>query len=186
MLFRSISHDEVVHGKGSLIARMPGDRWQSLANLRAYLGFMWAHPGRKLLFMGSEFAQSHEWDADNGLDWWLLQFDEHQGVQKALRQINRVYRETPALWQRDDDPGGFEWIDANDSVSNVFSWIRWDDRGEPLVCAANMSPVPRPGHRLGLPIGGTWDEVLNTDAVEFGGSGMGNLGIVHEIGRAHV
>ncbi len=174
-----ISHDEVVHGKGSLIARMPGDRWQELANLRAYLGFMWAHPGRKLLFMGCEFAQSREWSADDGLDWWLTQFDEHAGIQAAVSQINRVYRETPALWQRDDDPGGFQWIDANDSVNNVFSWIRWDDLGRPLVCAVNMSPLPRPGYRVGLPRHGQWDEVLNTDAREFGGSGQGNLGAVH-------
>ena len=174
-----ISHDEVVHGKGSLIARMPGDRWQELSNLRAYLGFMWAHPGRKLLFMGCEFAQSREWSADDGLDWWLTQFDEHAGIQRAVGEINRVYRETPALWQRDDDPGGFQWIDANDSLNNVFSWIRWDDEGRPLVCAVNMSPLPRPGYRVGLPRSGRWDEVLNTDAAEFGGSGQGNLGAVH-------
>ena len=179
-----ISHDEVVHGKGSLIARMPGDRWQELANLRAYLGFMWAHPGRKLLFMGSEFAQSREWSADDGLDWWLTEFDEHHGIQRAVREINRVYRETPALWQRDDDPGGFQWIDANDSVGNVFSWVRWDDRGSPLVCAVNMSPLPRPEYRLGMPRAGRWDEVLNTDAAEFGGSGQGNLGAVEAEGPA--
>lgn len=173
-----ISHDEVVHGKGSLVARMPGDRWQELANLRAYFGYMWAHPGRKLVFMGSEFAQSTEWSADEGLDWWLLQFDEHAGVQRALQQINHVYRATPALWQRDDDPGGFEWIDANDASANVFSWIRWDDRDRPAVCVSNMSPLARTGYRLGLPIGGDWDEVLNTDATEFGGSGVGNLGTV--------
>jgi 1,4-alpha-glucan branching enzyme len=173
-----LSHDEVVHGKGSLIARMPGDRWQQLANLRAYLGYMWAHPGRKLLFMGGEFAQATEWSADAGLDWWLTQFDEHAGVQRAVQQINRVYRETPALWQRDDEPGGFEWIDANDAGANVFSWIRWDDDGHPLVSLANMSPIPRHGYRIGLPRGGEWDEVLNTDGAEFGGSGVGNLGAV--------
>ena len=173
-----ISHDEVVHGKGSLVARMPGDRWQQLANLRAYFGYMWAHPGRKVLFMGSEFAQSTEWSADEGLDWWLLQFDEHLGVQRALQQINRVYRATPALWQRDDDPGGFEWIDANDAGANVFSWIRWDDRDRPAVSVSNMSPLARTGYRLGLPAEGQWVEILNTDATEFGGSGVGNLGAV--------
>ncbi|MFM7598607.1 MAG: 1,4-alpha-glucan branching protein GlgB [Actinomycetota bacterium] len=173
-----LSHDEVVHGKGSLVGKMSGDRWQQLANLRAYLGFMWAHPGRKLLFMGAEIAQGSEWNADRGLEWGLLDYPEHQGVQAAVRQINRVYQETPALWQRDDDPGGFEWIDANDSGSNVFSWIRWDDAGEPLVCIANMSAVPHIGYRVGLPIDGRWDEVLNTDASEFGGSGAGNLGAV--------
>ena len=171
-----ISHDEVVHGKGSLVRKMPGDRWQQLATLRGYLGFMWAHPGRKLLFMGSEFAQSSEWNADTGLEWWVLQFPEHQGMHNAVRQLNRVYRETPALWQRDDEPGGFEWIDANDSVSNVFTWIRWDDAGEPLVCAVNMSPLPLFDYRMGLPRAGRWDEVLNTDAHEFGGSGVGNMG----------
>lgn len=177
-----ISHDEVVHGKGSLINRMPGDRWQELANLRAYLGFMWAHPGRKLLFMGSEFAQSAEWNADTGLDWWLLQFDEHQGIARTVQAINTAYQQTPALWQRDDDPSGFEWIDANDAVANVFSWIRWDADGHPLVSVANMSPVPRVGYRLGLPLPGAWREVLNTDAVEFGGSGVGNMGSVHTDG----
>ena len=173
-----LSHDEVVHGKGSLIARMPGDRWQELANLRAYLGFMWSHPGRKLLFMGSEFAQSAEWNADSGLDWWLLQYDEHQGISRTVQAINRIYAETPALWQRDDDPAGFEWIDANDAEANIFSWIRWDDAGRPLVSMANMSPVPRMGYRIGLPHGGVWEEVLNTDAEDFGGAGVGNMGAV--------
>jgi 1,4-alpha-glucan branching enzyme len=173
-----ISHDEVVHGKGSLIGKMPGDRWKELANLRAYLGYMWAHPGRKLLFMGSEFAQSAEWNADAGLEWWLLQFGEHAGVARAVSDINAVYRATPALWQRDDDPGGFEWIDANDAESNVFSWIRWDDAGRPLVNVSNMSAIPREGYRLGLPMNGVWLEVLNTDAHEYGGSGVGNLGAV--------
>ena len=179
-----LSHDEVVHGKGSLIARMPGDRWQELANLRAYLGYMWAHPGRKLLFMGGEFAQSSEWNADAGLDWWLLQYEEHAGVARALRDINAAYRATPALWQRDDDPGGFEWIDANDASSNVFSWIRWDDDGNPLVSVANMSPLPRYGYRLGLPADGDWAEILNTDAADYGGSGVGNLGSVVADGDA--
>ena len=173
-----LSHDEVVHGKGSLINRMPGDRWQELANLRAYLGFMWAHPGRKLLFMGAEFAQSGEWNADSGLDWWLLQYDEHQGISRAVQAINQLYAETPALWERDDDPSGFEWIDANDAEANIFSWIRWDDQGNPLVSVANMSPVPRRGYRIGLPQVGVWAEVLNTDAEDFGGGGLGNLGAV--------
>jgi 1,4-alpha-glucan branching enzyme len=177
-----ISHDEVVHGKGSLVGKMPGDRWQQLANLRAYLGFMWAHPGRKLLFMGSEFAQSSEWNEEEGLAWWLLQFAEHQGVQAALRDINRVYRQTPALWQRDDDPGGFEWIDANDALSNAFTWLRWDDEGRPLACLVNMSPLPRYGYRIGLPRHGWWSEVLNTDAAAYGGGGVGNLGGVEANG----
>ncbi|MDP1877440.1 MAG: 1,4-alpha-glucan branching protein GlgB [Actinomycetota bacterium] len=176
-----ISHDEVVHGKGSLVARMPGDRWQELANLRAYLAFMWGHPGKKLLFMGSEFAQSGEWSAERGLDWWLLQFPEHSGVLQAVVDLNRVYRESPALWQRDDDPSGFEWIDANDSGSNAFSWVRNGDDGQCIAVMANLSPVPREGYRLGLPRAGTWTEVLNTDAREYGGSGMGNFGAIEAV-----
>ena len=171
-----LSHDEVVHGKGALAHKIPGDRWQQLASLRAYLGFMWAHPGKKLLFMGSEFAQSAEWNADAELDWWLLQHSEHEGVQRAMRDINRVYRETPALWQRDDDPDGFQWIDANDSAANSFTWFRRDDDGGLLACAVNLSPVPRPGYRLGLPAAGAWAEVLNTDSAAYGGSNTGNLG----------
>jgi 1,4-alpha-glucan branching enzyme len=178
-----LSHDEVVHGKGSLIDKMPGDRWQQLANLRAYLGFMWAHPGKKLLFMGAEFAQSQEWSESRSLDWWLLQFAEHSGVQRAVRDINTAYRATPALWARDHDPGGFEWIDANDSQSNVFSWLRWDEEGHPVAVLVNMSPVFRPGYRLGLPFGGRWTEILNTDAEAYGGSGQGNLGGVDADGE---
>ena len=173
-----ISHDEVVHGKGSLVGRMPGDRWQELANLRAYLGFMWGHPGKKLLFMGSEFAQSDEWSSERSLDWWLLQFPEHSGVLRAVTDLNAIYAATPALWQRDDDPAGFEWIDANDSGSNAFSWIRWDDEGGCLAVVSNLSPVPREGYRLGLPFAGRWSEVLNTDAVAYGGSGLGNFGAI--------
>jgi 1,4-alpha-glucan branching enzyme len=173
-----ISHDEVVHGKGSLIGRMPGDRWQELANMRAYLAYMWGHPGKKLLFMGSEFAQSNEWSSERSLDWWLLQFPEHAGILKTVTDLNRVYRETPALWAHDDDPSGFEWIDANDSGGNAFSWIRRDDEGGVVAVVANLSPVPREGYRLGLPSAGRWVELLNTDAVEYGGSGLGNQGEV--------
>jgi 1,4-alpha-glucan branching enzyme len=177
-----LSHDEVVHGKGALISKMPGDRWQQLANLRAYLGFMWGHPGKKLLFMGGEIAQPNEWSESRSLDWWLLQFDEHAGVQRAMRDINGAYRGTPAMWQRDDDPGGFEWIDANDSLNNVFSWLRWDADGRPVAVLVNMAPVPRAGYRVGLPFGGRWTEILNTDAIEYGGSGQGNLGGVDAAG----
>ncbi len=174
-----ISHDEVVHGKGSLIGKIPGDRWQELASLRAFLAFMWAHPGKKLLFMGSEFAQSSEWSEQHSLDWWLLEYDEHAGVQRCMRDINNMYTDTPALWQRDDDPMGFEWIDANDHQANTFSWLRWDNDGRPLACLVNFSPVPREGYRVGLPFAGQWIEVLNTDASLYGGSGLGNLGVVH-------
>jgi 1,4-alpha-glucan branching enzyme len=173
-----ISHDEVVHGKGSLVARMPGDRWQQLANLRAYLGYMWAHPGKQLIFMGSEFAQSSEWNEDTGLEWWLLQFAEHAGVQACVRDLNAAYTASPALWQRDHEPAGFEWIDANDAAGNVFSWLRWGHDDQVIASITNLSPVVREGYRVGLPFAGRWDEVLNTDAEQYGGSGVGNLGAV--------
>lgn len=172
------SHDEVVHGKGSLIARMPGDRWQSLANLRAYLAFMWAHPGKKLLFMGSEFAQSSEWSSERGLDWDLLQFEEHQGILQTVTDLNRLYSQSPALWERDSDPRGFEWIDSGNSESNIFSWIRWSDHGECMAFIANFSPEVRRDFPLALPKPGMWKEVLNTDSSHYGGSGVGNLGMV--------
>jgi 1,4-alpha-glucan branching enzyme len=137
---------------------------------------MWGHPGEKLLFMGSEFAQSSEWSSERSLDWWLLQFPEHAGVLQTVTDLNTLYAQTPPLWQRDDDPGGFEWIDANDSGSNAFSWIRWDDDGGCVAVVSNLSPVPREAYRLGLPLAGPWAEILNTDAVVYGGSGLGNLG----------
>lgn len=171
-----ISHDEVVHGKGSLIGKMPGDRWQQLATLRAFLTYMWAHPGKKLLFMGSEFAQSAEWSSERGLDWWLLQFAEHTDILRLVSDLNRVYRNTPALWQRDFDPGGFQWIDANDASNNVFTFLRLDDSGSALACAVNMSALPRNDYRIGLPHAGQWTEMLNSDAHSYGGAGMGNLG----------
>lgn len=173
-----LSHDEVVHGKGSLIGKMPGDRWQALANLRAYLAFMWAHPGKKLLFMGSEFAQSEEWSSERGLDWWLLQFPEHEGVYRTIADLNRVYREHPALWERDHEATGFEWIDADGAEDNTFSWLRWDQSGNCVAAVINMSPVPRTNARLGLPRAGLWTEILNTDASLYGGSGMGNMGTI--------
>ena len=181
-----LSHDEVVHGKGSLIARMPGDRWQQLASLRAYYGFMWSHPGKQLLFMGSEFAQSAEWNAESSLDWWLLQFDEHTGVQAAVREMNRVYRETPALWQRDNEPAGFEWLDSDDAAHNTFAWMR-RGHGERdlLISVTNFSPVPLTEHTLAFPFAGTWQEVLNTDAAAFGGSGLTNGGSVEATDTPH-
>jgi 1,4-alpha-glucan branching enzyme len=173
-----ISHDEVVHGKGSLLRKMPGDRWQQLANLRAYLAFMWAHPGKQLLFMGSELGQESEWAEARELDWWLLDHPEHRGVQSLVRDLNRVYRETPALYARDSEPEGFSWIDANDAPRNVFSFVRRGAAGEELVCVANFSAQPHHGYRLPLPAAGTWDEVVNTDAEAYTGSGVGNLGAV--------
>ncbi len=173
-----ISHDEVVHGKGSLLRKMPGDRWQQLANLRALLAFMWAHPGKQLLFMGSEFGQESEWSEGRSLDWWLLDNPDHRGVQSLVRDLNRVYRETPAMWQGDTDPSGFAWIDANDAGNNTFSFLRRADDGSELACVVNFSGVPIEGYRLGLPSAGAWDEVLNTDADLYDGSGVGNLGRV--------
>ncbi len=180
-----ISHDEVVHGKGSLLRKMPGDRWQQLANLRAYLAFMWAHPGKQLIFMGTEFGQESEWAEARELDWWLLEHPEHEGVRSLLRDLNRVYAQTPALYRLDSDPAGFEWIDANDATRNVFSFVRRAP-GEPdLVCVANFAAVPHEGYRLPLPAAGRWDEVLNTDASAYTGSGVGNLGSVEAVAGEH-
>ncbi|MFC5998535.1 1,4-alpha-glucan branching protein GlgB [Quadrisphaera sp. GCM10027208] len=173
-----ISHDEVVHGKGSLLRKMPGDRWQQLANLRAYLAFMWAHPGKQLLFMGAEFGQEAEWSESRSLDWWLLDQPLHAGAHAMVRDMNRLYRQTPALWGLDFDPAGFEWIDANDTTHNVFSFVRRDREGDELVCVVNFAGVPHEGYRVGMPAAGAWDEVLNTDAEGYGGSGVGNLGRV--------
>ena len=173
-----ISHDEVVHGKGSLLRKMPGDRWQQLANLRAYLSYMWAHPGKQLLFMGCEFGQESEWAESRELDWWLLDHSEHRGLLNLVRDLNATYAATPALWQQDAEPGGFSWLDANDAARNVFSWVRWSLDGSPLVCIVNFSGSPHHGYVADLPGGGTWREVLNTDAAVYGGSGVGNLGSV--------
>ncbi len=180
-----ISHDEVVHGKGSMLRKMPGDRWQQLANLRAYLGFMWAHPGKQLIFMGTEFGQESEWAEARELDWWLLEHPEHEGMRSLVRDLNRVYTETPALYRLDNDPAGFEWIDANDADRNVFSFVRRAP-GEPdLVCVANFAALPHEGYRLPLPAGGRWEEVLNTDASTYSGSGVGNLGAVEAVDGEH-
>ncbi|HYH72671.1 MAG TPA: alpha amylase C-terminal domain-containing protein, partial [Nocardioides sp.] len=173
-----ISHDEVVHGKGSLLRKMPGDRWQQLANLRAYLAYMWAHPGKQLLFMGCEFGQESEWAESRELDWWLLEHPEHAGVHAMVRDMNRAYAESGALWGRDNEPSGFQWIDANDAGANTFSFVRRSP-GEPdLVCVANFAGTPHEGYRLGLPSAGRWTEVLNTDAESYHGSGVGNLGAI--------
>jgi 1,4-alpha-glucan branching enzyme len=174
-----ISHDEVVHGKGSLIAKMPGDRWQALANLRALFAYMWAHPGKQLLFMGAEFAQSREWNHDQSLDWHLLDYDEHQGVQRLVADLNKEYRGIPALWELDSSPEGFRWIDPNDADNNVISFYRTGIGGDShLVCVCNFSPIPRMGYRLGLPAPGDYHEVLNTDAEIYGGTNVGNMGTV--------
>jgi 1,4-alpha-glucan branching enzyme len=173
-----ISHDEVVHGKGSLLHKMPGDQWQKLANVRAYLAFMWSHPGKQLLFMGQEFGQPSEWSVDRSLDWWILEQPVHQGLQKLVGQLNRVYRDEPALWCRDNEEGGFEWLDAGDSTNNVISFLRWDNHGNPIAVIVNFSGNPVGPYRIGLPFAGEWRELLNTDAAEYGGSGVGNFGSV--------
>lgn len=180
-----ISHDEVVHGKGSLLRKMPGDRWRQLANLRAYLAFMWAHPGKQLLFMGCEFGQESEWAEARELDWWLLDHPEHRGVQSLVRDLNRVYGDSPALYGSDNDPSGFAWIDANDAARNTFSFVRRTPGAPDLVCVANFSAVPHRDFRLGLPSEGRWDEVLNTDAEGYTGSGVGNLGAVEAVAGEH-
>ena len=173
-----ISHDEVVHGKGSLLRKMPGDRWQQLANVRAYLAFMWAHPGKQLLFMGSEFAQESEWSEQRSLDWWLLDLPDHRGVALLVKELNEVYKATPALWTQDVDPAGFSWIDANDSTGNVFSFLRFGSDGSAVACVSNFAGVPHEDYRLGLPWAGEWRELLNTDAEAYLGSGVGNAGEV--------
>jgi 1,4-alpha-glucan branching enzyme len=172
-----LSHDEVVHGKGSLLARMPGDDWQRFANLRLLLGFLFTEPGKKLLFMGGEFGQWHEWNHDESLQWDLLQWPPHQGVQRLVRDLNRLYRDTPALHQLDCDPAGFEWIDCNDADQSVLTYLRRDrDAADLVVVGCNFTPEPRPGYRVGVPRPGHWQEVLNTDAVIYGGSDIGNFG----------
>jgi 1,4-alpha-glucan branching enzyme len=169
-----ISHDEVVHGKGSLLDKMPGDAWQQFANVRAYLGFMWGHPGKKLLFMGQEFAQRGEWRHDQALPWASLDDPRHAGVSRLVAALNRVYAHTPALHRLDASAEGFEWIVHDDAVNSVLAWVRRDDAGGEVIVACNFTPVPRHGYRLGLrdAAPARWREMLNTDAVEFGGSGV--------------
>jgi 1,4-alpha-glucan branching enzyme len=175
-----LSHDEVVHGKRSLLDKMPGDRWQKFANLRALYGYMWAHPGKQLLFMGGEFGQWREWSEERSLDWHLLSESDHEGLQRLVGELNARYREHPALWQRDADPGGFQWIDASNADENVLSFVRWDeDASQPVICLCNFASVPRHGFRVGLPRGGPWAEVFNTDAEVYGGSNVGNNGVVN-------
>jgi 1,4-alpha-glucan branching enzyme len=192
-----LSHDEVVHGKRSLLGKMPGDRWQQLANLRALYAWMWAHPGKQMLFMGGELGQEREWNHDRDLDWWLLERAEHRGVQGMIRDLNALYTSHPALWEADFSAEGFQWIDASDVDRSVLSFVRrrppraveedtgaepsWPhvpgaDPSDAVVCVANLTPVPHEAYRVGLPRAGRWREILNTDASEWGGSGLGNGG----------
>jgi len=176
-----ISHDEVVHGKGSLVRKMPGDHWQQLATTRAYLALMWAHPGKQLLFMGQEFGQLSEWSEERGLDWWILDQPSHRQLAEFVARLNRVSRELPSLWQLDDDSAGFEWVDGGAAAENVIAFLRYDRDRVPVLCVVNFAGRPHEGFRLGLPSAGRWVEVLNSDALEFGGSGVGNLGAVEAV-----
>jgi 1,4-alpha-glucan branching enzyme len=207
-----LSHDEVVHGKGSLLGKMPGDAWRKFAGLRALLAYMWAHPGKQLLFMGSEFGQAAEWSEETGLDWAALHGPREVGVQRLVIDMNRAYRADPALWANDFSPAGFGWIDANDYAGNVVSFLRYSgaDRGEVagpanadgsgaggaagagglasagggagvIACVANFAGEPHLNYRIGLPTAGRWREVINTDAEIYGGSGVGNMGVVEAI-----
>ena len=173
-----LSHDEVVHGKGQLVNKFPGDRWQKLATLRALYGFMWAHPGKKLLFMGSEFAQNDEWNESAGLQWYLTEYAEHQGVQKTVAELNAIYKATAALWEKDTNPEGFTWLVGNDGAANVVAFARWDDNASSIVSVTNFSPVPHESYQLPFPNAGIWTEVLNTDDLSFGGSGVSNEPVI--------
>ena len=169
-----LSHDEVVHGKGALVNKFPGDRWQKLATLRALYGFMWSHPGKKLLFMGGEFAQNDEWQESKSLDWHLLQYPEHHQIQTLIRDLNRNYRKNGALWEKDTSPSGFKWLIDDDASGNIIAFSRHGDAGEALISVTNFSPVVQEQFNLPLPSSGTWQEILNTDATQYGGSGVVN------------
>jgi len=172
-----LSHDEVTHGKGSLLSKMAGDRWQQFANLRALYAYMWAHPGKKMLFMGCEFGQWREWNHDESLDWHLTQYDEHRQLQALVRYLNQVYRDEPALWETDGDPAGFHFIDADNADDNVLAFMRIArSDGRRLICVCNFSPVVHYGYRVGVPAPGNYREILNTDSEWFGGSNVGNGG----------
>jgi 1,4-alpha-glucan branching enzyme len=171
-----ISHDEVVHGKGSLVGKMPGDEWQQFANLRLFLGYMWTHPGKKLLFMGCDFGQKREWQHDGSLEWHVLQYPLHAGVHNWVRDLNHLYRQTPALYELDFSGDGFQWIDANNGDMSVVVYLRKGRAGDVALIACNFTPVPRDNYQVGVPRGGRWLERLNSDAPYYGGSGIGNFG----------
>ena len=174
-----LSHDEVVHGKRSILGRIPGDLWRQLATLRAYYGFMWGHPGKKLLFMGQEFGQRGEWDFSRALDWYLLDDPAHEGVRRCVRDLNAAYRAQSALYSGDCEARGFQWVVADDSGQSVYAWLRRGEDGDPpVLILCNFTPVPRPSYRVGVPFSGRWREVLNTDSALYGGSGQGNMGAV--------
>ncbi|MCB0325619.1 MAG: alpha amylase C-terminal domain-containing protein, partial [Bdellovibrionales bacterium] len=172
-----LSHDEVVHGKGSLIGKMPGDDWQKFANLRLLFGYMYGHPGKKLLFMGAELAQWGEWNADASLDWHLLEYPQHRGIWQWLRDLNQMLQAEPALYERDFEHEGFRWVDCFDAAASVVSFLRFGaEDSPPVLCVCNFTPVPRTDYRIGVPLDGYWEELLNSDATVYGGSGLGNMG----------
>jgi 1,4-alpha-glucan branching enzyme len=173
-----LSHDEVVHGKGTLLNKMAGDDWQKFATLRAYYAFMWGYPGKKLLFMGQEFAQRAEWSEGRGLDWHLLQYLLHRGMRELVRDLNGAYRGKPALHARDCEGEGFSWLITDDSENSVFAWVRRAPGANPVAVISNFTPAPRNFYRVPLPLAGKWREIINTDAAEYGGSGLGNNGEV--------
>lgn len=182
-----LSHDEVVHGKGSLLTKMPGDDWQQFANLRAYYAFMWGYPGKKLLFMGQEFAQRREWSEARALDWGLRENRSHEGMRNLIRDLNQVYRDKPALHGRDCESEGFEWLIADDAANSVFAWLRKSPGAKPIAIIANMTPIARAPYRIPLPHDGRWCEIINSDARDYWGSGLGNLGgVVAKDGAAWV
>jgi len=174
-----LSHDEVVHGKGSLVGKMPGDTWQKRANLRALFAFMWAHPGKKLLFMGGEIAQEREWNHDREIDWFLLDDPGHRGMQTLVRDLNRLYRDLPALHRADDRPEGFAWIIGDDRANSVLAFLRQAEGAPEVLVVVNLTPVPRHDYAVGVPRAGRWRELLNSDATLYGGSGVGNCGGAH-------
>jgi len=179
-----LSHDEVVHGKRSLINKMPGDEWQKFANLRMFYGWMYGQPGKKLLFMGGEFGQWHEWNHDSSLDWDLLGQPKHDGLRRLVQHLNYTYKSEPALWQQDDSYEGFEWIDFHDADNSVVSFIRKSREGEVIAFIVNATPIVRFDYRLGVPHAGFYRELINTDAETYGGGNVGNLGGVHSEDRA--
>jgi 1,4-alpha-glucan branching enzyme len=175
-----LSHDEVVYGKRAMLSKMPGDRWQQFANLRSLYAYMWARPGKKMLFMGSEFGQWNEWNHDRSLDWNLLEYDDHRQLQGLVRELNRIYRREAALWEADTEPEGFRFIDADNADDNVIAFMRSAPRSDArrIICVCNFSPVVREAYRIGVPLAGGYEEILNTDSNIFGGSNVGNAGCV--------
>jgi 1,4-alpha-glucan branching enzyme len=181
-----LSHDEVVYGKGSMVGKMPGDYWQQMANLRLLYAYMYSQPGKKLLFMGGEFGQGSEWNHDAELEWHVAEQPFNAGLSKALADLNRLYRDEPALHEQDCEPGGFQWVEANDADHSTMAYLRQDHSGtESLLAVFNFTPVPRENHRVGVPEPGRWVEVFNSDAAVYGGSGQGNMGHVDSVPVPH-